>query len=68
MPQAPQLNLSSGNAAEFQQLFAEYHAAKSDKSSQAFKDADQALRRKIADLNMDDLQRNEVQFMQVVGV
>jgi hypothetical protein len=68
MPQAPQLNLSSGNAAEFQKLFAAYNAAKSDTSSQAFKDADQALRRKIAKLNLFDLERNEAQLMRVVGV
>jgi predicted RNA-binding protein with PUA-like domain len=62
MPQAPQLNLKSGNAAEFQQLFAEYHAAKANPQSPEFKRVDIALRRKIAALTMDDLQVNEVHF------
>ena len=68
MPKAP-LNLSNdGDAAEFQQLFADFHATEHDKSSQAFKDAELALRTKIGAMSLRDLMSNEWTFAKVVGL
>lgn len=66
MPKA-QLNLSSpGDAAEFQQLFADFHATEHDKSSKAFKDAELALRTKIGEMSLRDLMANEARFAPVI--
>lgn len=66
MPKAP-LNLSNtGDAAEFQQLFADFHATEHDKSSQAFKDAELVLRTKIGAMSLRDLMANESAFAPVI--
>lgn len=66
MPKAP-LNLSNnGDAAEFQKLFADFHATEHDKSSKAFKDAEMALCTKIGSMSLRDLEANERFFALVI--